>query len=162
MKVFGYVLFVLFVLAIQVFFLDRMWSGIFISIYLAIVLLVDIKWPVWVMLLLGFVVGGIVDIASTGCGLNAAVTVCLAFVRLPLIRLTLPTLVVENAGPIVTTDVPLKNFFLYLSLAFAIWSIPFFILESGFTSPLAVLIRIVVNTLIGPIVVFLLQLFIRH
>lgn len=162
MKHIGFVIFSLVVLVLQIFFLDRMWSGLYISLYLAIILLLDIKTPQWLILILAFLVGGIIDVATAGSGLCAAVTVFLSILRLPIINFTLPSSFVEGGGLIITSEVPTKNFFLYLILAFAVWSIPFFLLESGFTSILQTLIRILFNIVLGPIVIFLLQLLLKR
>lgn len=162
MKYFGYILFAVLVLALQIFFVNRMWSGLYISLYPAIFLLIDLKTPRWLLLLLAFIIGAVVDVASAGCGLNSAVSVFIAYIRNPLAELTLSSVIKENGGPVTTYDVNLNFFLRYLCTALAIWSILFFTLESGFSSMHILLMRIVVNIILSSAVISILQLMIRH
>ncbi len=162
MKFLRYIIYISVLTCIQVFFLQRMWSGFYISVYIAPVLLMDIKTPKWIVLLTGFLCGGIIDVLSAGAGLNAAITGFVALCRFPIIRATVPNNVFEDAGPVLSSTMPIMKFLFYVAIMLLIWSLLFFFVESSFMDPLWSLLSVLFNVVFGTLLITLLQLPIRR
>jgi len=60
------------------------------SLYLFCILMLPIEMPGMLVILMGFMVGGIIDIGMNTAGMHAASTTLLAFFRAPMLRLLSP------------------------------------------------------------------------
>lgn len=83
MKLLNYILSALFFIILQVFILNNIQLSGFINpfMYIIIVLILPFDMPKWMLLVLSFIVGIIIDIFSGTTGMHAAATVFLGFIR---------------------------------------------------------------------------------
>lgn len=83
---------ILLCLAAQLFLINNIEiSGLlYPSLYLFCIIMLPIETPAMLVILLGFAVGGIIDIDMNTAGMHAAATTLLAFFRAPMLRVLAP------------------------------------------------------------------------
>lgn len=99
-------------------------------LYILFILTLPIETPKWLLLLLGFFLGYVIDYFSYTIGLHIAATVLIAYLRPKLIRLVVPKL---EPGPDVIIGIEqfgFKSFLLYTGILVFIHHLVLFFLET--------------------------------
>src|SRR5436190_19071296 len=92
LKIYKNVIKFLFLVLLQVILLNHVqWSG-YINpyIYILFIMLLPVETPNWLVLMLGLLIGIVIDMFSNTSGLHAASTVLMAFARPGVLRLISP------------------------------------------------------------------------
>ncbi len=155
---------IMFVVAVllQTVLLDNLSFGVWFHplIYIAFIALLPMELaPVWV-LLLGFALGGVVDLVSGGAGLNTSATLLTAFAR-PLLLRTVVDKEDMREGGLPTIDLlGTKGFLRYCIFLCSVHCLAYFSLEAATWSYFYLtLIRIVISTAATVGLVYFFQLF---
>ena len=121
----------IFLILIQVWVLNLVqWNG-FINpyVYVLFILLLPIETPNWLVLLLGFLIGVILDMFSNTGGLHAAATVFMAFARPGVLRLIAPRDGYESETKISALTMGFKWFLTYTCILVVLHHLLYFYLE---------------------------------
>lgn len=150
----------IFVVLIQVLILNQLPLHRFISpyIYPLFILLLPFRTPQWLMLVLGFSIGTIIDLFTHTPGLNAAATTLLAFIRNYIIELYSPRNMVSNIPFPSLQYLGFKFFLSYILTCIFIHLFVLFFLDSfGSISIFEILLRVLLSTLFSAILILLYE-----
>jgi len=116
-------------------------------LYVLFILLLPFETPRWLLLILGFFTGGMIDIFSNTGGIHAAATTLLAFARPGIIRLVSKKTEFEaNSKPCIS-DMGKRWFYLYALYLIAIHHATLFTLEVfRLNEPVELIYRILFST----------------
>lgn len=160
-RFFNNILLFVILIALQTFVLSHFVVSQFMSLYIfiMIVIMANMQAKGWVMLVAGFLCGGVVDLIEGGGGIFAATTTWLAFVRPQILSWTAGREATLSGGMPTTFKIGIKRFFTYVTLMVLLWTIPFFSLEAGASfSWIYTPIRIVVSSFGMIVLIYFLQL----
>lgn len=155
------ILFFAILLVLQTFVLSHFTVSQYLSLYIFImvVIMASMQTQGWIMLILGFICGGVVDIIEGGGGLFAATTTWLAFVRPQILNWTAGREAMLSGGMPTSSKIGYKRFFTYVTMMVLLWTIPFFALEAaGSFSWVYTTIRMLASSVGIIILIFFLQL----
>ena len=120
-----------FLILIQVWVLNHVqWNG-YVNpyVYIMFILLLPIETPKWLVLLLGFLIGVILDMFSNTGGIHAAASVFMAFARPGVLRLIAPRDGYESETKISAWSLGFKWFFTYTAILVLLHHLVYFYLE---------------------------------
>jgi rod shape-determining protein MreD len=151
--------FIVLVLA-QVFVLNNIRFIGFINpyIYILFILLLPVRFPRWLSLILGFIIGLIIDSFTNTPGVHTAATVLMAYLRNPVINVFIN--LEEGVNPVPGFfSFGIASFVKYITSMVLIHHTAFYFLEVfSFDTPGQTLLRILLNSLITLFLLFGLQL----
>jgi hypothetical protein len=148
----------LFLLALQVLIIDRLHlPGIFNPIiYPVFILLLPLEMSSSLIIVLAFFLGLSIDIFSNTAGLNAAASVCMAFLRPFILQLIEPPSGYEGIDEPRLSVMGFRWFLLYVSFLFFIHHIIYFFLETLSANALGFMfLKLIVSTIISVFLVML-------
>ncbi len=129
-------------------------------IYVLFILMLPLAVPGWLLLVLGFLTGYVVDLFMTGAGLHAAATVLVAFLRPYVLRLATGTKEPETVMHPGLMQMGARWWFSYTVSLVALHHTFLFLLESFSFNQLGyTLLRIVLSVAATEILIFLLSYF---
>lgn len=127
-------------------------------LYVLFILLLPFETPRWLLIVLGFFTGGMVDILSNSGGIHAAATTFMAFARPGVIRLISKKLEFETSSEPCITDMGAKWFYLYALYLILLHHAVLFIVEIlRFEQPIELLYRIAFSSLTTLLLVLVSQ-----
>ncbi|MCC7232420.1 MAG: rod shape-determining protein MreD [Bacteroidia bacterium] len=121
----------LFLVLIQVVVLNHIqWSG-FVNpyVYILFILLLPLETPGWLLLLLGFVTGLVIDMFGNTEGMHAAATVFVAFARPGILRLIAPRDGYESETRLGPQTMGFKWFLAYVSIMTVLHHLVYYYIE---------------------------------
>ena len=159
--VFRYIIQFIVLVLFQILVLNHMQFLGYINIYLYILFIISLplRTPRWLILLLGFLLGMVIDIPSNTLGVHMFATVLIAFLRTPLINLFTS---VEDAGNLVPSvhSFGLAGYLKYVGAMVLIHHFALFYMEAfSFTHFWIVFLRALLSAVCTFIVIVALQLF---
>ena len=146
-------------LIVQVLVFDNLGFGTYIHpyIYVLFVLLLPFDTPKWQLLIDGFLIGIAVDIFNGTPGLNAAATVFLAFMRPFIIGITTRKSDIEDKNAPTVTEMGLQWFAVYALLLLLLHNLVLFWLEAFSIRLLGVVIlETIISTPISLLIILLI------
>lgn len=146
--------------AVQVLLLDNIHlHGLFNPyIYMLFVLMLPIATPAWLVLVLGFFSGWVIDFYTHSGGIHASATVLTAFLRIYMLRLLKPAAGYQPEDRPSVSAMGFLWFFTYSSLLIFIHHLWLFIIESfSFIQFLFVMQKIAVSSAVSIAIVLSLQ-----
>ncbi len=146
---------------LQTFFFNNLALGACFApmVYVVFVMMLPINTPSIVVLLSGLVMGVVMDFSMGTAGLNAIATLAVAYLRRPLLNLTLGAEVVRDGGIPSVLRMGMRPFLHYLIGMVVLHNLIFFGFEAFTTSYLWYqLLRFVVSSLSSILFVWLLML----
>lgn len=127
-------------------------------LYVLFVLALPFTTPRWALLLLAFFSGAVVDVFSHTYGVHAASITLLAFLRPGVIRLVSKKQEYEIAREPSVGEMGMRWFYMYSILLVLPHHAALFFLETfGFEDVITLLYRIVLNTIITLLIIFIVQ-----
>lgn len=127
-------------------------------LYVLFILLLPFETPRWLLLVLGFFTGGMIDLFSNSGGIHAAATTFMAFARPGVIRLVSKKLEFETSSEPCITDMGAKWFYLYALYLILLHHAVLFALEIlRFDRPIELLYRIAFSSLTTLILILISQ-----
>jgi len=121
----------IFLILVQVWVLNHVqWNG-YVNpyIYILFILLLPIETPSWLVMVLGFLIGVILDMFSNTGGIHAAATVFMAFARPGVLRLIAPRDGYESETKISAWSMGFKWFLTYTVMMVLLHHLVYFYLE---------------------------------
>ena len=127
-------------------------------LYVLFILLLPFETPRWLLLIMAFFTGGVMDIFSNTGGIHAAATTLMAFARPGVIKLVSKKAEFEpNSEPCIV-DMGNKWFYLYSLNLILLHHAALFLLEVfKLNHPIALLYRIALSTLVTLVLVLITQ-----
>ncbi|GAO29176.1 rod shape-determining protein MreD [Geofilum rubicundum] len=150
------------ILLVQVLVLNNLNLGGYINpwLYVLFILILPVEMPNWLLLVLAFATGLIMDTFLNTIGLHASATVFLAFLRPFLLRFFAPRDGYEPGSLPVTSHFGLGWFLKYTLLAVLAHHLFLFIVEAfSFENFLATLWKTILSSLVTLVVIMIAQLF---
>jgi rod shape-determining protein MreD len=135
------------------------WSG-YINpyVYVLFILLLPVELPSWVVMLIGFALGIIVDMFSDSGGMHAAATVFLCFVRPFVLKIMAPRDGFEPETNLGIYKMGFNWFLTYTSILVAVHHLFYFYTEVfRFTEFFITLFKALLNTIVTVIIIILGQ-----
>ncbi len=127
-------------------------------LYVLFILLLPFETPRWLLLVLAFFTGGVMDIFSNTGGIHAAATTLMAFARPGIIKLVSKKSEFEHGSEPCITDMGNKWFYLYALYLVFLHHAALFILEVfKLNEPISLLYRIALSTLVTLIIILITQ-----
>lgn len=160
-RILNNIIFFVILLVLQTFVLSHFTVTQYLSIYIFImvVIMAAMQTPGWVMLIIGFCSGAVVDMIEGGGGIFAASTVWMAFVRPQILSWTAGREAIFRGGMPTSSKIGGARFFTYVSIMVLLWTIPFFSLEAaGSFSWIYTSLRIAASSAAMIVLIFFLQL----
>ena len=145
---------------IQVLLLNRIDFSGYIDPYLYVmfILLLPFSTPRGVLLLLAFAAGAVIDVFSHTYGVHAAATTLMAFLRPGVIRLVSKKQEYEIAKEPSVAEMGMRWFYLYsILLVLPHHTLLFFLETFGFEDMITLAYRIMLNTIITLLIIFIMQ-----
>lgn len=146
---------------LQTFFFNNLslWSCFAPLVYTAFVLMLPLNTPSIVVLLSGLAMGITMDLSMGTAGLNTIATLAMAYMRRPILNLTLGAEVVRDGGLPTVARMGVRPFVQYLAIMIALHGIIFFGFEAFTTAYLwHQLLRLVVSTAASTLFVWMIML----
>lgn len=148
-------------LAVQILVLDNIQFLGYINpmIYILFIISLPVKFPVWISLLLAFIMGFIIDIFSNTLGIHTATVVLLAFIRFFIIKLFVSIEDIANPTPSFNSF-GINNYIKYVTCCVVFHHSVLFFLESfSFTSFPFIVLKIIISSFITLLIILILQSF---
>jgi len=149
-------------LLLQVWVLNNVRLGGYINpfVYVMFVMMLPFSMPGWILLIVGFATGFIVDIFMSTPGLHAGATVFMAFMRPQVIRLATGSTEPETINNPNLSDMGMRWWFSYSFTLVLLHHLALFVLESfSFQQFGGLLMRIILSALFTQFIIVLLSLF---
>jgi rod shape-determining protein MreD len=146
--------------AVQVLVLDNIHlHGLFNPyIYMLFILMLPLETPAWLVLILGFFSGWVIDSYAHSGGVHASATVLTAFLRPFILRLLKPAAGYQPEDRPSVSSLGFLWFFTYCSVLIFIHHLWLFVVESfSFTQFIFVLQKIAVSSMVSIVIVLSLQ-----
>jgi rod shape-determining protein MreD len=146
--------------AVQVLVLDNIHlHGLFNPyIYMLFILMLPLETPAWLVLILGFFSGWVIDSYAHSGGVHASATVLTAFLRPFILRLLKPAAGYQPEDRPSVSSLGFLWFFTYCSVLIFIHHLWLFIVESfSFTQLIFVFQKIAVSSMVSIVIVLSLQ-----
>lgn len=130
--IFRNIILLLILIPLQVFLLDHINIGGSVNpyIYILFILLLPFETPGWLLLILAFLLGIIIDLFSGTIGIHAAATVMMAFFRPFVMRSISAQREFESGMKITIFETGFKWFFLYTIILVFVHHVTLFFLEA--------------------------------
>ena len=149
-------------LLLQILVFDNIRLGNYIHpyVYVLFVMLLPFDMPKWQLVIVGFLVGMVVDIFSGTPGLNAAATVFMAFARPYIIGITTRKSDIEEKTEPSVTEMGLKWFVVYAILLLVLHNLFLFWLEAFSVKLLGIVLLEVLLSVPSSLFVIILLLYV--
>ena len=129
-------------------------------LYVVFILALPFETPSWAVLLLGFILGVVIDSFSSTLGMHTSATVVLAFCRTYLLKLITPRGGYEFNTKANVQDMGLTWYLLYISILILIHHLFLFYIESfKFTQFFQTFGRAIASTFFTMVLIMMVQLF---
>lgn len=154
------IILLLILIPLQVFILDNINFGGSVNPYLYVlfILLLPFETPGWLLLVLAFMLGIIIDIFSGTIGMHASATVFMAFLRPYVIRSVSANKEFESGMKITIFETGFRWFFFYtLLLVFAHHIVLFYVEVFRFSGFFHTLLRVLYSTLFTTLLIIVFQ-----
>lgn len=121
---------------LQIFFFNNLslWSCFAPMVYMAFVAMLPLNAPSIVVLLSGLTMGVVMDVTMGTAGLNTIATLAAAYLRRPILNLTLGAEVVRDGGIPSVSRMGSRQFWQYLTALMVLHSVLFFGFEAFTTA----------------------------
>ncbi|MCF8308807.1 MAG: rod shape-determining protein MreD [Bacteroidales bacterium] len=127
-------------------------------LYILFILLLPFETPRWLLLILAFITGSMIDIFSNTGGIHAAATTFMAFARPGVIRLISKKTEFDTGSEPCISDMGTKWFYLYSLYLVLLHHVVLFTLEIfRLNEPIELIYRIALSTLITLILILITQ-----
>jgi len=127
-------------------------------IYPLFILLLPIETPAWLVLVLGFFSGWVIDLYAHTGGVHASASVLTAFLRPLMLRLLKPAAGYQPEDRPTVSSMGFLWFFTYCSILIFIHHLWLFIIETfSFTQFIFVIEKIVISSLVSIAIIIILQ-----
>lgn len=127
-------------------------------IYPLFILLLPFETPPWLVLIIGFLCGLVIDLYSSSLGLHAAATTVVAFLRPYMINLLRPAAGYQPEDKPTISSMGFLWFIVYASVLIFMHHLVFFMIETlSFNQFLFVISKIAVSTLVSMAIIITLQ-----
>jgi len=145
---------------VQVMILDNVHlHGLFNPyIYPLFILMLPLETPPWLVIVLGFFSGWVIDFYSHSGGVHASASVLTAFLRPFMLRLLKPVVGYQPEDRVAISSMGFLWFFTYCSILIFIHHLWLFIVESfSFTQFIFVIEKIAISSLVSIAIIIMLQ-----
>ncbi len=159
-----YLLAFVLLVALQEFVFDNINFGVLTSpyIYIMFIIMLPLATEGWLLLVLGFATGLVMDLLAGTPGLHAMVATWLAFVRPATANFMLGKEIVSDGGLPVAGRVGTWRFIRYVAVMTLLFNVPFFLLEDPNGAFWVILMRIIFSTVLVTAVIYFLHLPFNH
>lgn len=127
-------------------------------IYIMFIILLPFRIPGWLLLLLGFVSGMVIDLLNGTIGLQAICATWLAFVRPAMVNIFIGKDEVYDGGMPSGPRLGTMRFLRYVVAMVLLFNIPLFLLEDMEAGARIIALRITLSTLLSTAIIYVLHL----
>jgi rod shape-determining protein MreD len=132
-------------------------------VYIMFILLLPIEMPAWILLLLSFATGIIIDFFSGSPGMHSSATVLAGFVRPYVLRVISPRDGYDQKSELSMTTYGFRWFFTYTTLIVLVHHTALFYLEVfRFTEFFRTMLRVLLSSLFSIIFILLIEFYRRE
>lgn len=161
LRIIGYTAGLLMLILLQTLLFDNinLWGLVNPYVYIMFILLLPMNIRGWILLMLGFMTGMVMDLFSSNIGLHTIVTTWIAFVRPTVLHFTAGADIAQTDAIPTASRLGFSHFIGYLIIMSLLFSIPFFLLEVMTMQDLThTILRILFSTLVTIVLIFFCQL----
>ena len=155
----------LLLISLQVLLLNNMHLNIYLNPYLYVlfILILPLETPNWMLLLLGFLTGLVVDIFSSSAGIHASACVFLAFIRTYLLKFISPRDGYEFGQKPRAQNMGWYWFITYASIAVLFHHLFLFYIEAfTFTNFFLTLMKVILSSIFTLILILVNELLVHN
>lgn len=149
------------VVLLQFFLFSNLSLGVYINplIYIAFIVLLPMQISAFALLMLGLLLGGVMDLMMGTFGINTIACLFIAFTRPFILRINVGLDEIKDGGIPCVRRLGLKKFLKYTTLVVLIHSLIYFSLETATTTYYYLtLLRVLVSSLINLVLIYACQL----